>query len=177
VWWNKERACWMLPCTHIDGTVYGAQYRVHGSEHNIPTDMNIKDSLFGIDKVSAERQVTLVESPLDAVRLYQVGVPAVASYGTWVSQAQVDLLCRHFLTVIIAMDADKAGLESTERLVRTFKRRRQIYFKFTYPTYDPNADNYVKDPGDFTSDEELLLKWKESFNLFRYVHTNGTASR
>jgi AraC-like DNA-binding protein len=177
VWWNKERACWMLPFTTINGTVYGAQYRAHGSELNLPVGVETKASLFGMDKFWNERQITLVESPLDAVRLFQVGVPAVAAYGAWVSKDQVELLCRHFRTVIIAMDADKAGLDSTERLIRSFRSRHQPYYKFAYATADPASEDYVKDPGDYTTDEELLTRWKESFNLFRYVHTNGTALR
>ena len=167
VWWNKERRSWMLPFTRPDGTVYGAQYRAKGIELNLPVGVETKESLFGIDKVLDQTgPVTLVESPLDAVRLWQVGVAAVAAYGAWVSEAQVSMLSRHFNLVVIAMDADKAGMDSTTRLRRAFGRKRLPCITFDYPTIDPASPEFVKDPGEFTTDEELYLRWNRSFSLF-----------
>lgn len=167
VMWNRERAAWMLPYTHPDGTVYGAQYRVKGAEMNMPEGVEAKASLFGIDKVLEESgPVALVESPLDAVRLWQVGAPAVASFGVWVSAAQVDILSRHFDLVVIAMDCDKAGLEANDRLHQVFSRKGLPHLFFEYATADPTSEEYRKDPGDYIDDKELLSQWNQSFRLF-----------
>jgi DNA primase len=177
VMWNRERACWMLPFTYPDGTIYGAQYRVHGSELNQPEGVNAKDSLFGIDKVIHwGGAITLVESPLDAVRLWQVGIPAVAAYGAWVSKEQVIMLSRHFNTVVIAMDCDAAGIASTARLQQSFHRITLPYFKFAYATSDPKSELYRKDPGEYPTDEELYLRWNRSFSPSLSAHTSGTLS-
>ena len=109
--------------------------------------------------------ITLVEYRLMAAM--GVGIPAVAAYGAWVSEAQVSMLSRHFNLVVIAMDCDRAGIDSTSRLRRAFGRKRLPNIMFSYPTFDPTASEYRKDPGEFPDPRGVTyFRWNRSFALF-----------
>ena len=76
--------------------------------------MEKSKTLFGYHEVKDGDWAVLVESPLDAVRLFGLGIPAFAALGAWVSREQVTLMARCFSYVILALDNDKAGREATE---------------------------------------------------------------
>lgn len=61
--------------------------------------------------------VTIVEGPMDAVALYDAGIPAVAMMGTTFSQAQGYMIRRYARSALLWLDADDAGTRSAE-LVR-----------------------------------------------------------
>ena len=84
--------------------------------------MEKSTTLFGFSVMSQHDFCALVESPLDAVRLFGEGVPAVSSLGAWVSEEQIRLLSRAFSTVYLALDDDKTGHQGMDYIAPVLRR-------------------------------------------------------
>jgi DNA primase len=61
--------------------------------------------------------VYVVESSFDAIRLDQVGFPAVATLGANVSISQIRLLEKYFNNVVLVADNDEAGSIMKDKLI------------------------------------------------------------
>ena len=68
----------------------------------------------------------MVESSFDAIRLDQVGFPAVATLGATISNAQVDLLQKYFNDIIVIADNDVAGSNMKDRLIERLGSRVSV---------------------------------------------------
>lgn len=157
--WDTSNKTWVIPVRNPDGVLMGFQFRQKGIVLNHPAGMEKSTTLFGFDKFRSENKITIVESPLDAVRLYGIGIPAVSSFGAAISNLQMDLLGRNFRYVISAMDNDAAGNRAKEALHRALSKRGCVVFDFDYRGLG------VKDPGDVESDVDLYEAWKRSLSL------------
>lgn len=97
----------------------------------------------------------VVEGQLDAVRMWQLGRPAVAIMGSEMSQEQATLLLRHCQAeqVVLAYDNDDAGRKATQASVRRLGCTR----------FGPRLSlmRYAaKDPGELTElDRVWLSPW------------------
>lgn len=165
--WDPDSRVWVLPIRTPEGDLMGAQLRQKGTVINNPTGMEKSVTLFGLDIASRARetQVALVESPLDAIRLHGLGIPAVASFGAWVSPRQIELLARHFHTVVIALDNDPAGQQSVPFVRKGLQRRSTFAPSFSYEGLTTEDGRPAKDPGDVYSDQRLVSAWKMSLGL------------
>lgn len=161
--WDKEGKTWVLPIRSSVGTLMGYQFRQKGGFINYPTDLKKSECLFGFPQLADEDIITLVESPLDAVRLYGLGIPALSSFGAHVSAPQALLLARNYRRVVVALDNDAAGHRGAESLLRRFQGQAVVPIKFSY------RGLHAKDPGDVEDDDELVAAWNRSvnFNLVR----------
>ena len=157
--WNKEDKVWVLPIRSIDGTLLGFQLRQKGIVLNQPAGVEKGKTLFGIHLFKDVSHITVVESPLDAVRFHGVGIPAVATFGASITSDQLNLLSRNYRYVISAMDNDSAGHKANQILRNFLKKRGCVIFDFDYSGLD------VKDPGDVISDVALRRAWDNSFSL------------
>lgn len=154
VQWNRKTHCWFIPIISPDGEILGAQYKQTGMFMNVPQDVPKGSTLFGFHEGLKHRRVGVVESPLDVVRLWDVGIPAVATFGAKVSADQLALLRENWTYVVSMMDNDKAGRIATQ------------YLKKMLPavhTFDYGRDD-VKDPGEFEDGEELIQLWKKAIS-------------
>jgi DNA primase len=91
-----------------------------------------------------------VESSFDAIRLDQVGLPAVATLGANVSNSQVELLKRYFNNIIIIADNDEAGNNMKKRLIE----------KLGSKVYVINIDSKYKDIGEMDDDTIKKLEYR-----------------
>jgi DNA primase len=73
--------------------------------------------LFNLNRTWLEPRIFVVESSFDAIRLSQVGIPAVATLGAGISPVQIDLLHRSFDDVIVIPDNDTAGKNMAEKII------------------------------------------------------------
>lgn len=163
VGWDGERKCWVLPIRMPDGTLLGAQYKQSGAMFNQPKDVPKSTTLFGIDVQKRTNTVAVVESPLDAVRLHALNIPAVAAFGSHLSDAQIKMLDSYFVVVVMTLDWDDAGRKGTEAFN---KRRRQIAPSLASLTF--NSEGLPgTDPGDVSSDELLREAWKRTWDINR----------
>ena len=68
-------------------------------------------------RVKTADKVYIVESSFDAIRLDQVGFPAVATLGANVSNAQIELLQKYFNNIIVIADNDDAGGNMKDKII------------------------------------------------------------
>lgn len=160
--WDPKVKSWVLPVRSPDGVLLGAQYRQKGAVINQPTGLEKSTTLFGFYEMRLHNRITLVESPLDAVRLYGLGIPAVASFGAWVSSQQVDLLSRTYSTVVIALDNDSVGMEAMSQVAHQLRRRGTASVPFRYDGLVTAEGNRAKDVGDVEDDDLLLKNFRDS---------------
>lgn len=159
--WDKIQRSWVIPIRTPSGDLMGFQFRQVGLVLNHPVGMEKAKTLFGLHLFRSEPRITLVESPLDAVRFYNIGIPAVSSFGASISGDQIDLLARNYRSVISALDNDGAGNRAAHTLQHALRKRGCVVIPFDYSGLE------VKDPGDVPSDALLLQAWNRStsFNL------------
>jgi len=100
-------------------------------------------TLFNIHRVRTEDRVYVVESSFDAIRLDQVGMPAVATLGANVSNFQVDLLQKYFNNIFVIADNDEAGESMSKR----------IQDKSSLPVSIIKLNKQYKDIGDMPDSE------------------------
>lgn len=131
---DPERNAVTYPLRAPDGTVMGVVRRNLGDEgpkYLYPKGIDVGRLLFGYD---GDRRdvVVLVEGALDAVALWNVGVPALAIYGAVLGPEQIKLIERLDPEVIVtAYDQDKAGWRAHYETERTFKHR--LVERLTWP--------------------------------------------
>ena len=157
--WDPQERRWVLPICDEFGLPVGAQYRQVGSVLTQPTGLEKGKHLFGLSCMRGYSRITLVESPLDAVRLFSVNVPAVASLGAWVSMEQCRLLARYFSFVVLALDNDPTGNEAAQRTADRLASLGCPTIRFDY-TGLPG-----KDPGDVEDDDLLYGSWKRTISI------------
>lgn len=141
---------WVIPIWSPEWlpALWGWQFKQLDYVSNYPKAIKKSATLFGYRELE-EDTVVLVESPLDVLRLAEVGVPAVAAYGAYVSNAQLKLLIDYADRIILALDNDKAGIEQTKKIY--LKLLRQV------PTGKVVYPKGVKDPGNMTDRQARKL--------------------
>jgi DNA primase len=99
-----------IPMQSPDGMTIGFVARtVEGKEFKNTPGLPKSKILFNLHRVKSSSVVYVVESSFDAIRLDQVGFPAVATLGANVSASQIRLLEKYFNNVILVADNDEAG--------------------------------------------------------------------
>lgn len=76
-----------------------------------------RKTLYNIHRVWTHETVYVVESALDAIRMTELGYPAVATLGSGISVEQMDLLSKTFDGIILVPDNDEAGRGMTEKIL------------------------------------------------------------
>ena len=103
--------------------------------------------LYGIHLIDQDEWVVVVEGPIDAVRLGQHGLPAVAIMGSSFSREQGAML-REFKKVYLALDADSAGDEAMAQGKKMLKQRVYL-LEMSYP-------EGMTDPKQMSRDEAWI---------------------
>ena len=163
--WDKEFKQWVLPLRNQQGTLLGAQYRQKGDVFTLPMGLRKRDLIFGLHQATQHHVAAVTESPLDAVRLYQTGIPAFSTLGAYVSKEQLAIMSRNFSMVVIAMDNDDAGTTSTEMIRRGLKKRGCIGTPLDYNGLVDEDGRPAKDPGDVAEDDALRRAWQRAVRL------------
>lgn len=146
--WNSERETFVLPVYSPRGKLLGWQERTKPVPKNQPYGLKKKQTLFGIEIFRGPTAI-LVESPLDAVRLWSEGLDGgLAAFGVEVSVEQMNLILDRAKKLVLALDDDKAGHKMTEELVKRYAIRIPTSV-FYY------GDSLAKDPGDMNTQEIL----------------------
>jgi DNA primase len=100
-------------------------------------------TLFNLHRVKSASEVYVVESSFDAIRLDQVGIPAVATLGSNVSNIQTDLLKKYFNSIVVVADNDEAGGNMKKRIQEKLGSRVSIV----------TLDSKYKDIGDMSDND------------------------
>lgn len=125
---------------------------IEGKEFKNTPGLPKSKVLFNLHRVKNSDKVYVVESSFDAMRLDQIGLPAVATLGSMVSNAQTDLLKKYFNNIILLADNDEAGNTMKQKMVERLESRLSTI------TLDPK----YKDIGDM--DDEAIKKLEYRFD-------------
>ena len=107
-----------IPIHSPDGMCIGFVARtVEGKEFKNTPGLPKGKVLFNLHRIKTSNIVYVVESSFDAIRLDQVGFPAVATLGANVSAAQIRLLEKYFNSVVLIADNDDAGMIMRDKLI------------------------------------------------------------
>ena len=140
-----------VPAHSPDGMCVGFVGRsIEGKEFKNTPGLPKAKLLFNLHRVKNSDRVYIVESSFDAIRLDQVGLPAVATLGANISNTQVELLRKYFNNIIVIADNDEAGNSMKTRLVEKLGSRVSII----------NLDSKYKDIGDMDDDAIKNLEYR-----------------
>lgn len=107
-----------IPIHSPDGMCLGFVARtVEGKEFKNTPGLPKSKVLFNLHKIKTSNIVYVVESSFDAIRLDQVGFPAVATLGANVSASQIKLLEKYFNNIVLIADNDEAGNIMRDKLI------------------------------------------------------------
>lgn len=149
VLWDKNNEAWILPIRDADtGALLGWQEKGARGRFfkNQPAGVKKSRTVFGVQLLDPNKDLIVVESPLDAVRLTGLGHNAISTFGAILSEEQAKIM-RRASKIIAAFDNDKAGHTANEQ-VRVLARKygMDLYY-FNYRGID------VKDVGDMIEAE------------------------
>lgn len=134
-----------IPVASPDGVAVGFVGRsIEGKDFKNTPGLPKSKILFNLHRIKASNRVYVVESSFDAIRLDQVGLPAVATLGANVSTFQTDLLHKYFNEIMVVADNDEAGGNMLKKLQERLGSRVVVI----------KLDKQYKDIGDM-SDEAI----------------------
>ena len=149
--YSEKQDSVVIPMQSPDGMSIGFVARtIEGKEFKNTPGLPKSKILFNLHRVKASKIVYVVESSFDAIRLDQVGFPAVATLGANVSSSQIELLKRYFTGVVLVADNDEAGAIMSERLTEKMGNLVTVI----------SPDKIYKDIGDMTDDEIRKLEFQ-----------------
>lgn len=139
-----------VPVHSPDGMLLGFVGRsIEGKQFKNTPGLPKSKTMFNLHRVKSSRNVYVVESSFDAIRLDQCGFPAVATLGSNVSNFQVDLLKKYFNDIIVIADNDEAGGNMVTRLKEKLTSRVSII----------RLEKQYKDIGDMEDSDIKSLKF------------------
>lgn len=142
-----------IPVHTHDGICVGFVARsVVGKEFKNTVGLPKSKVLFNLNRVKTASRVYIVESSFDAIRLDQLGMPAVATLGANVSNSQIELLQKYFNDIIVIADNDEAGGNMKSKIIEKLGSRVSVI----------QLDNQYKDIGDMK--DEDIKKLDHSFD-------------
>ena len=107
-----------VPMHSPDGMCLGFVARtIEGKDFKNTPGLPKGKILFNLHRIKSSGTVYVVESSFDAIRLDQVGFPAVATLGANVSNSQIRLLEKYFTNVVLIADNDEAGSIMKDKLI------------------------------------------------------------
>jgi 5S rRNA maturation endonuclease (ribonuclease M5) len=140
-----------IPVHSPDGLDVGFVGRsIEGKDFKNTPGLPKSKTLFNLHRVKTASRVYVVESSFDAIRLDQVGFPAVATLGANVSNAQTDLLQKYFNDIIVISDNDEAGGNMRDKIVERLGSRVSVI----------KLDKQYKDIGDMPDEEIKKLSFQ-----------------
>jgi DNA primase len=147
-----------VPVHSPDGIPLGFVGRsIEGKDFKNTPGLPKSKTLFNLHRVKKSDRVYVVESSFDAIRLDQVGLPAVATLGANVSSTQIELLQKYFNNIIVIADNDEAGGNMKDRIVEKLSTRVSVI----------KLNNQYKDIGDMPDEElkNLEFQFDKSISL------------
>ena len=144
-----------IPVQSPDGMTIGFVARtIEGKEFKNTPGLPKSKILFNLHRVKTSSRVYVLESSFDAIRVDQVGFPAVATLGANVSSSQIELLKKYFSEICVVADNDDAGNTMANKLIE----------KIGSKAYMMKLDNKYKDIGDML-DSDIIELLQKSDNL------------
>ena len=149
--YSEKQGSVTIPVHSPDGMCIGFVARtIEGKEFKNTPGLPKSKVLFNLHKVKSSSIVYVVESSFDAIRLDQVGFPAVATLGANVSVSQIRLLEKYFNNVVLVADNDEAGGIMRDKLIEKLGHLVTVI----------SLDKKYKDIGDMDDEEIKKLEFQ-----------------
>jgi DNA primase len=149
--YSEKQDMVVVPVHSPDGMPLGFVGRsIEGKEFKNTPGLPKSKVLFNLHRVKSSDKVYIVESSFDAIRLDQVGFPAVATLGANVSNTQTELLQKYFNNIIVIADNDEAGGNMKDRIIEKLGSRVSVI----------QLDKQYKDIGDMSDEAIKTLEFK-----------------
>jgi len=150
-----------IPIHSPDGMCLGFVARtVEGKEFKNTPGLPKGKVLFNLHRVKTSNIVYVVESSFDAIRLDQVGFPAVATLGANVSATQIMLLEKYFNSIVLIADNDDAGIIMRDKLIEKLGPTvTSVYIDKKYKDIGDMDDNAIKEL-EFQFDNSIISMLK-----------------
>jgi len=149
--YSEKQGSVTIPIYTPDGMCIGFVARtIEGKEFKNTPGLPKSKVLFNLHKVKSSSIVYVVESSFDAIRLDQVGFPAVATLGANVSVSQIRLLEKYFNNVVLIADNDEAGMIMKDKLIEKLGHLVTVI----------SLNKKYKDIGDMDDDEIKKLEFQ-----------------
>ena len=149
--YSERQGSVTIPIHSPDGMCLGFVARtIEGKEFKNTPGLPKSKVLFNLHRVKSSSIVYVVESSFDAIRLDQVGFPAVATLGANVSVSQIRLLEKYFNNVVLIADNDEAGMIMKDKLIEKLGHLVTVI----------SLDKKYKDIGDMDDDEIKKLEFQ-----------------
>lgn len=94
---------------------------ISGKSFKNSTGLPRRHVLFNLNR-NKYSNVNVVESSFDAIRLHQMGIPAVATLGSYISKEQIELLNKWSDSVTIIPDQDEAGEKLVNKILSGYNK-------------------------------------------------------
>ena len=149
--YSEKQGSVTIPVHSPDGMCIGFVARtIEGKDFKNTPGLPKSKVLFNLHRVKSSSIVYVVESSFDAIRLDQVGFPAVATLGANVSVSQIRLLEKYFNNVVLIADNDEAGSIMKDKLVEKLNHLITVI----------SLDKKYKDIGDMEDDDIKKLEFQ-----------------
>ena len=149
--YSEKQDSVIIPMQSPDAMTIGFVARtIEGKDFKNTPGLPKSKILFNLHRVKSSKVVYVVESSFDAIRLDQVGFPAVATLGANVSSSQMKLLEKYFNNVVLVADNDEAGSIMADRLVEKLGSLITVI----------RLDKQYKDIGDMNDDAIKQLEYQ-----------------
>lgn len=137
-----------IPVHNHEGVCVGFVARsIEGKEFKNTPGLPKSKLLFNLNRVKTASKVYVVESSFDAIRLDQVGMPAVATLGANISSRQIELLGKYFSDIFLIADNDEAGTKMASRMIESLAHKVSVI----------KLDTKYKDIGDMDDSDIIKL--------------------
>jgi len=146
----------MIPLADPQGRVIGFTARLLGDDPNAPKYINTPATIlydksrhvFGLhlakEAIRRQKYVVLAEGNLDVIASHQAGVrQVVATAGTALTEPHLKALSRFTGDIRLSFDADKAGLNATERAIPIASKAKVSLSIITIPS-GKDPDELIK---------------------------------
>lgn len=104
-----------------------------------PVNLETKKILYNYDNVQDKNTIVICEGINDVLAFHEINIPAVATFGSHISEKQYHLLLKTGADLVFAFDGDKAGQLVTQRAVKLFKNKANIYIVSFAENEDPES--------------------------------------
>jgi len=116
----------------FDGVQVGISFRKTKSADypkwsHQPANMETGDLLYNYDDASHSHIIVICEGISDVWAFYEIGATAVSTLGAHVTDEQYRLLLLTGADLVFAFDGDDAGRKATEKAIKMFKNKANLY--------------------------------------------------
>lgn len=167
--WSGHQKMFIIPLHSPDGMPVGLIGRsIEGKSFKNSPNLPRNKTMFNLH--NAKRfggTIIVVESSLDAIRLWQAGYPnAVATLGGSISDVNINHLNKYASTIIIMTDNDMAGKALGKTIASKLSRKNVLWARYSHDVIYPHE---AKDVGDMTN-EEIKQCVKNAIPHFEYAN-------